>query len=203
MEHAKKRKIAMKKEIIALVAALAIAGFSALTAQNHNPKLPPVGKDPSLTNYSTNQTGFWAAAQLSGAYSAFLGKHNTPAVELDAVGGYRFSQWLRVGVGIGARYYIENSKLRSNKVKWAMPLYVNARGNFMDDTYRTVVPYWSFDLGGTVRDSYMIRPTLGLRIGQARSAFLVGVTYTAQRMKYVVGDNRTVSMVGLTLGYEY
>lgn len=192
----------MKTKIITLLASVFV-GVASMSAQSHNPKLPPVGTDPSLSDYSVSGTGFWAAAQLSGAYSAFLGKHNTPITELDAVVGYRFNQWLRVGVGIGARYYIENSRLRDNSVKWSMPLYLNVRGNILDDTYRTVVPYYSVDLGGAVRDGFMARPTIGLRIGQPRSSFLVGVTYTAQKLRYVTGSNRFVSFVGLTLGYEY
>ena len=76
-------------------------------------------------------------------------------------------------------------------------------GNFIDDEFRTVTPYWSMDMGGAIKDGFMWRPTIGIRVGQSRSAFLLGVTYTGQNLKYKTGKDRYVSAVGLTLGYEF
>ncbi len=167
------------------------------------PKMPAVGVDPNLRDMADNDTGFWFSPQLSGGYTLFLSKHCSPWSELDLAGGYRFSQYLKVGIGIGGRYYFDNSKLRKSDIGWSFPIYATVRGNFIPETYRTVVPYYSCDLGGAIRDGFMWRPTFGIRVGQARSAFLVGISYIGQSLKYWNGDGKYVSSLGLTIGYEY
>ena len=91
--------------------------------------------------------------------------------EIDAVAGYRFNEYVRVGLGLGARYYFDNNKVRSTLSEWAFPIFLNVRGNFIPTRYRDVVPYYSFDIGVTVRDGFMLRPTVGLRVGRERSAW--------------------------------
>ncbi len=167
------------------------------------PKLPAVGTDPDLRDMADSDRGFWFSAQLSGAYTLFLSHHCSPWTELDLAGGYRFSQYLKVGIGVGGRYYIENSKLRDSSIKWSFPIYATVRGNFLPDTYRTVTPYYSVDLGGAIRDGFMWRPTFGIRVGQTRSAFLVGVSYTGQSLRYWTGKDKYVSSLGITVGYEF
>lgn len=165
--------------------------------------LPPVGKDNDLTRYSDNQTGFWMAAQAEAGYSLFLNKANRPYTEINVTGGYRFNEFLRVGVGFGGRYYIDGHRIRHDRHDWSIPLFFNVRGNIIPGGYRDVVPYYSVDLGGAIRDGFLWRPTIGIRVGQPRSAFLAGLTYTGQTLKYVNGKNRYASFLGITLGYEY
>lgn len=77
--------------------------------------------------------------------------------------------------------------------------------------YRNVTPYYSVDCGATLRDGFLIRPAVGLRIGRERSAFLVGIGYTGQNLKTTRCDadeaigsgRRFVSFVNLHLGYEF
>lgn len=167
------------------------------------PVQPAVKEDRAIRDMTDNDTGFWMSAQVNGSYSVFISDKCTPWTELDVAGGYRFNQYLKVGVGFGGRYYFENDRLRNNNVKWSFPVFATVRGNFIPDDYRTVTPYYSFDIGGAIRDGFMWRPTVGLRIGQSRSAFLVGITYTGQSLKYKTGKDRYISGVGLTLGYEF
>lgn len=167
------------------------------------PVQPAVKEDRAIRNMTDTDTGFWMSAQVNGSYSVFISDKCTPWTELDVVGGYRFNQYLKVGVGFGGRYYFENDRLRSNNVKWSFPVFATVRGNFIPDDYRSVTPYYSLDLGAAIRDGFMWRPTVGLRIGQSRSAFLVGITYTGQSLKYKTGKDRYISGVGLTLGYEF
>lgn len=169
----------------------------------NKPSEPSVSRDRAIEDMNDNDTGFWFSTQLNGSYALFLSERCTPWSELNAIGGYRFSQYLKVGVGFGARYYIDNSRLRSSGIKWSFPIFATVRGNIIPDEYRSVVPYYSFDLGGVIRDGFMWRPTFGLRIGQSRSAFLVGITYTGQTLRYETGKNRYVSGLGLTIGYEF
>lgn len=196
-----------------LIAALVMAGFT-LTAsaqENQVTRLPEV-KGTSLQHvYSEDNTGFWMAAEAVGGYSCRLYHSNFALAEIDVTAGYRFNEYLRVGLGFGGRYYFDNAKVRYNSSEWAFPLYANVRGNFMSTEYRTTVPYYSFDLGGTILDGFMMRPTVGLRIGQQRSAFLIGLTYTGQSLKGFSYNefggrdphNRFVSFISLKLGYEF
>ncbi len=122
--------------------------------------------------------------------------------------GYRFNEYVRVGLGLGARYYFDNNKVRSTLSEWAFPIFLNIRGNFIPTRYRDVVPYYSFDIGGTVRDGFMLRPTVGLRVGLERSAFLVGLGYVGQDLSTYSRDNlrktrRFVNFITLKLGYEF
>lgn len=191
----------MKKLIMALaVAAVSVVGAQ---AQSHSPKLPPVGKDQRLTDYADNGAGFWCAVQLGGYASTIMSHRNVPVAELDLVGGYRFNQWFRAGLGLGGRHYFMNSDLRYKSERWSLPLYANFRGNFIDDTYRDVVPYYSFDIGAAIGDGFMFRPAIGIRVGQPRSAFTLGLNYMGQSLRYKTGKDRFVSFVGLTVGYEY
>lgn len=193
------------KKICFLLAALLTSISSVICAQDHNPSgvtLPPVEKDQDLTDYTKNDTGFWISGQLLGAYSLRTHHTNRPLTELNVTGGYRFNEYLRVGIGFGARTYFGNDALRERSSSWAFPLFANVRGNIIPTGYRNVVPYYSLDLGGVIQDGFMWRPTIGIRVGQPRSAFLLGLTYIGQCGKFV--DNcKYSSFLGLTLGYEY
>lgn len=175
---------------------------------------PKTDGSSTYHDYPTYQTGFWGAIEATGGYSCRLGGRNIPMTEIDISGGYRFNEFLRVGVGIGSRYYINSDKLRYSSKDWAFPIYANIRGNFIPTEYRNVVPYYSFDIGGVVHDGFMIRPTLGIRVGQERSAFLLGISYIGQNIRSydnVVSDqgitktrkNRFTSFVALRVGYEF
>lgn len=154
-------------------------------------------------DYATYDRGFWMAGEFRPAYTLNVSSSNSPVIELDVVGGYRFNEFVRVGVGFGGRYYIKSENIRNGNISWSFPIYTNIRGNFIPTGYRDVVPYYSIDLGGTIRDGFMWRPTVGLRIGQKRSAFLLGLTYTGQSLINNYLERRYCSMLGLTLGYEY
>ena len=102
------------------------------------------------------------------------------------------SDYVRVGVGIGGRYYGGNHDFRANSGEFSVPIYANVRGNFIPTEYRKVVPYYSFDLGGALRDGVFLRPTIGLRIGEPRAAFLIGISYLGQSTKMWKDDPNKV-----------
>lgn len=181
-------------------------------AYGKEPIVPKKGKKANTYNdYSTYETGFWWSTELQGGYSCNLEDANVGMVELDAIGGYRFNQYAKIGVGFGARYYFNNDKVRYSSVEWAFPLYLNVRGNFIPEEYRTVVPYYSVDLGTTFRDGVFFRPTIGIRVGSQRSAFLLGLSYMGQQLKcFTLGENdlraekkKFTSFVVLKVGYEF
>lgn len=196
------------KHFIAGVMA-AVCSVAASAQINQVNRLPEVGSTESTQkDYTENQTGFWMAAEASAAYSCRLFNSNFGYTELDVVLGYRFNEYIRVGVGFGGRCYFDNNKVRTSASEWAFPLFANFRGNFMPTQYRSVVPYYSLDIGGTARDGFLIRPTVGLRVGRERSAFLVGLGYVGQDLTTYSRDSfrdtrKFVSFITLKLGYEF
>jgi len=200
----------VRKIFIAAVVMTMCCGMAG-AQENQVNRLPGVSHVSSNKSYDENNTGLWVAAEMQGAYSCRLFNSNFGFGEGDVTVGYRFNEFLRVGVGVGARCYFDNDKVRYDDMKWAFPLYGNVRGNFIPAENRNVTPYYSVDCGGTIRDGFMIRPTIGLRIGRDRSAFLVGLGYTGQDLKSFevkeeagkVSKRKFVSFVHLRIGYEF
>ena len=128
---------------------------------------------------------------------------------MDFVGGYRVNEFFRIGAGFGPRYYFGPERARLNVARWGMPLYLNIRGNFIPSEYRDCVPYYSIDCGTSFPDGIMFRPTIGVRIGEPRSAFLLGVSYTGQQLKNADLDkdgklkHKFTSFLSIKIGYEF
>lgn len=55
-----------------------------------------------VKDYVEYDRGFFMSGELSGAWSLNSGRDNLGLVELDATAGYRFSDFFRAGIGIGA-----------------------------------------------------------------------------------------------------
>ena len=173
------------------------------------------------TYFFKKDNGFWFSAEAIGGYSANVSDDmiNTPFAEIDLYVGYRINEFVRVGLGMGPRYYFmpKDGKeiLRRRESNWSMPIMLNLRGNFIPQDYRTVVPYYSLDIGGAVTDGFMLRPTIGIRCGERRSAFLLGISYMLQNMRgwgikydengvgYRAKVDHATSFFALRLGYEF
>lgn len=159
----------------------------------------------TYSEYYQYEKGFWFGFDLYGGISTNIGGSNGGLTELDFTAGYRFNEYVRVGAGIGARYYINNGNIRGRSVEWSFPIYANVRGNILPAYERRVVPYYSFSVGGALRDGVLVRPTIGARFGDfKRSAFLLGLSYVGQSLKRP-DDNgdKFQSFVALSVGYEF
>lgn len=192
---------------IAAAMGAAILSLSAYAQENEVNRIPQIGTDTSQERYSTYESSVWFAVEATAGYSCHFTGHNMGIGEADITVGYRFNQYFKPGIGIGARYYIDPGYLRTNSVRWGFPLYAAVRGNIIDGTYRSVVPYYEVALGGTIRDGFMVRPSLGLHIGDPRRAFTIALSYLGQDVtvckeagkKYTKFNN----FVALRLGYEF
>ncbi|MDE7148650.1 MAG: hypothetical protein K2O20_09760 [Duncaniella sp.] len=195
----------MKKILTFIAAMLVSIGVSA--QENQVKRIPGKGYDPNQQQYSQFERSVWFSAEVLGGVSCHLRGHNMGLAEVDFTVGYRFSQYLKVGVGIGPRYYIDQGPLRRSDIKWGMPLFATVRGNLIPGLYRTVVPYWGIEAGASVRDGAFFRPTLGLRIGEPRNAFTIGISYMGQDIAtYNSRLEKTckyTSFACLRLGYEF
>lgn len=196
----------MRKFILAS-ALIILTAIGMFAQENQVKRIPGVGYDPNQQQYTTFGRGVWFATEITGGISCHHTGHNLGFGEANVTVGYRFSQYLKLGIGVGARYYIDQSYRRHSSIKWGMPLFVAVRGNLMPGLYRTVVPYYMCEVGGSIRDGYMLRPGLGIRIGEMRQAFTIGINYMGQQLRPIDGDGKISSkysnFVALRLGYEF
>lgn len=215
----------VKKTLLSLfVIAFAMPGYSQYYGyglpREDNRDIEKIEKTQRECKYTQYDRGFWFSVEALCGYSANVSSKvdNTPFAEVDAYAGYRFNEYVRVGLGLGGRHYFtpKDCIIRRNDSKWAMPIMLNVRGNFIPQHYRTVVPYYSLDVGGSVSDGFMLRPTIGVRFGERRSAFLLGVSYMLQNLSGWNPDwnlssppevnpkaDHVTSFFALRLGYEF
>ena len=77
----------------------------------------------------------------------------------------------------------------------------------MPGLYRRTVPYDGVEVGGSIKDGFMIRPSVGVRIGEPRQAFTLALSYMGQDIKSYSESReksyRYTSFVCLRLGYEF
>lgn len=192
------------KSIARLFTILAFAGFSSTSlAQYRDVKLPEKPKASRFSDLNRRDTGFWVSADVEGGASTMVNRTNMQFAGLAVSGGYRFSEYIRVGVGFGGRYYVHNADYRKSHSDFGMPIFVNARGNFMSAYDRQNVPFWSVNLGGIVNDGVYFSPTVGYSFGGTRNTFQIGVTYNLIEFKNYMDKSKTYSYMGLKLGYEF
>lgn len=171
--------------------------------------------------YDHKTTGLYWVAEFSGAYSIGKGfhpdskDHNFSFIELDAIGGWKFTERFGVGLGLGVRKYFRTDKMFAHS--WGMPIFVDLRGNLNSYTNHKLVPIWIVDLGWTIPDGFMFRPQFGLKFGQPYQ-FIATIGYVGQFMRryeyqklangdevnHILGMKRGyTSAIMLKIGYEF
>lgn len=166
--------------------------------------LPNEARDTNYREFSLENSGFWCAIEGTASSSIVFNHKNAQRAMGCFVCGYRLNEYLRLGLGVGINNYFNgNSSLRGDKVAFTGPIYVDIRGQFVSQYTREIVPYWSLDLGTNIGDGFYLSPTIGMRIGQRRSAFLLGLNYSVGEIKSLPIYPSTISFVGLKLGYEF
>lgn len=79
---------------------------------------PETPKRAKYVDYETKDNGWWCAVELMGGGSVDVNYNpNFYNIGFSFINGYRFNQWIRIGVGVGFRYYIttNNSYYHENK----------------------------------------------------------------------------------------
>lgn len=161
---------------------------------------------PVRTEYkdlNSQDNGFWCAVDVDGGSSLMYGKTNLQYANLLFTGGYRINEYLRIGVGLGLRTYVNNNEVRKSDSPLALPLFVNARGNILSAHDREAVPFWSVNAGGVVGDGLLFNPTLGYSFGGLRHNFLVGLSYTLSTFTDNAQHKCTYNYLGVKVGYEF
>jgi len=169
-----------------------------------NIRLPERPNRPAYIDHSEKDDGFWCALEGNVGSSIVFNHDNTVRAGLSFIGGYMVNEYLKLGLGIGGNCYTTNNDvIRDTSIEWTMPLYFDARGNIVTQETRNFVPYWSVDIGGAIRDGFFFSPTIGMRIGQKRDSWLLGLSYTVQQIDAIANYPETISIVSLKLGYEF
>ena len=180
-------------------------------------RLPDRPNRPAYVDHSELDNGFWCAVEANGGTSILFkdGVDDAQRAGLSVVGGYMINEFLKLGLGIGGNCYVNNNdQLRSTSIKWTMPVYIDLRGNMLSQESRNFVPYWSMDIGGAIRDGFFLSPTIGMKFGEKRDSWLLGLSYSVQQIKNWADKNKKDSPHGLTtpeltsfvsikLGYEF
>lgn len=173
-------------------------------AQDRIIKMPEAPKQSKYTEFSLKEKGYWWSADVAVGPALAFREKTLLTTGVNFVNGYRFDDFLRVGIGIGAQYHaLHNNDIRDTDIKWTMPIFLNARGNFVSQGVREIVPFWSVDLGGVIRDGFMFTPSIGARIGAQRSAFLISLGYSLRTIDAKEDHAKTRNYIVLKLGYEF
>ena len=198
----------MMKKIAIVCLLLAIVGQ--VTAQIRLPERP---NRPAFVDETMLEQGFWFAVETYAATGVVPNYTNAQRVDGQVTFGYMVNEFLKLGVGVGANcYFNKNDEVRNTSNKWTIPVYFDMRGTLITQEVRTLVPYWSFDIGYAAYDGFFFQPTIGLRLGERRGSWLFGVSYIFQQLDnrrhfdghYEVNDfPKTGSFLALKLGYEF
>lgn len=176
------------KKILIIVTALLGFVASGLAQHNQNITLPEKPKRAKYVDYTVKQTGWWCVAQIGGGYATNTGKFFG---QFDFVNGYRFSEFLKVGVGISPRIGLKT-----------IPIYAQARGNFISQEDTMFAFFWNADLGYAINGGIYASPSVGLRYGGIRHNVLFSFYYALEGQKPETSD-QPMHVVGLRIGYEF
>lgn len=145
---------------------------------------PEASSKAEYTDYANQEKGWYCAVDFSGAASVSRSIPVMGELELSFTNGYRFNEYLKVGVGVGIRSYLgaNSTEQRDSKLdgNWVIPLFANVRGDFLPQGQRMFTPYWSFDTGYTFGDGFFFTPTLGVKFGGVRNSVVLGISYMGQ-----------------------
>lgn len=178
-------------------------GTMSLYAQYRDVRLPEKPKLPGYKDYSTEQSGFWYALEAEGGSSIMADCTNMQYAAATVSGGYRISEFLRVGAGLGTKFYFNKGWVRGTDNKFGVPIFANVRGNFISAYDRDGVPFWSLNIGGITKEGFFASPTIGYSFGGLRNNFLIGISYTITNFTDYREKNMAYSYFGLKIGYEF
>ncbi len=166
-------------------------------------RLPEKPKRAGHIDYSIKESGYWIAAQANADF-ATNGKNHSAAFQFDLIQGYRFSEFLKVGIGVSPRFYTNavSDFCGKNGRPFSVPIYADVRGNITPQADAMFAFCWSADLGYAINEGIYVSPGIGMRFGDIRHNFLAGISYAFQQHN-VASKNSFIHIIGLRLGYEF
>lgn len=186
------------KRLVPILSFLLLAGV--LRAQDVRlPEQP----DNRYVYYSGLESGWWMAVE-PGFTVGSVNSSTLLTARASLVTGYRFSQYLRVGVGVAPAFCFAHEAIDNGTL--LMPVFAHLRGNFIEDQTRMFSPFWGFDAGYGIGDGLYLSPAIGLRAGLHRHSFVFSLGYMFQQLdgslpKGMKSDDYHAFL--LKLGYEF
>lgn len=191
---------------IVIVILLTFTSIVSSFSQNRTITLPDRPKRGQYVDYSIKDSGWWCAAQLNGGVASTTDAHYSAVYQVDFVNGYRFSEFLKVGIGVSPRLYGGGNgfPLREDgrSIVYSLPIYVDLRGNIISQADTMFAPYWNVDLGYSINEGIYLSPCVGMKFGGIRHNFIVGISYGLQGHK-TESYNKPIHLLGLKAGYEF
>lgn len=164
----------------------------------------------TLINAQTKpDNGWWCAAEVHTAGFWYPPKVSNGVVGLSFTNGYRFSEYIRIGVGFGIlasqEYgdYVNQSPYKRQAA--SLPLFLNARGSIMSQESRKCVPYWNADVGyAFLKDLFFFDAGIGMRVGGRRHSFVLSANYFGQTVeKHYQKEAKFSNGILFKIGYEF
>lgn len=187
-----------------LMSTILVVALSPTISAQDDVRLPEKPDRPQYVDYSEQERGFWCAVEVDAGSSVDIHEKNMQVAGGSFIGGYRFNEYIRVGLGLGGRCYVNNNDARRSETSlFTLPIFANARGNFVSQNSRDIVPYWSFSIGGIVWDGFFFSPTVGLRFGEQRDSWLLGLSYSFNTIKAYPDTKKEANFLMLKIGYEF
>jgi hypothetical protein len=173
-----------------------IGCFATIFSQTAQKEVPP-------------DNGWWCAAEFNGG-AFWYAPHVENFVEgFTFTNGYRFSEYIRLGIGFGVRAtqddYDYVSKFPYKLQAATLPLFLNARGNMMSMQSRKCVPFWNVDVGfAFLKNLFFLDAGAGMRVGKQRHSFVLSVNYFGQMVdRHYRQQSNFSNGIMVKLGYEF
>lgn len=183
---------------------LSLSLLVALPIAAQDIRLPERPNRPSAyRDYEGERTGYWSAVEALAGSTVMFKRHNMPFTGAMWTNGYRLGEYLRLGLGLGFKYYVNNDRVHASSIPWTFPIALDVRGNILSAEAREAVPFWSVDVGGEVRGGFYLHPAVGYRFGQPRSSFVLSLGYQLMQADTHRKKNDNLNAVVLKLGYEF
>lgn len=184
----------MKRASVILLALLFLC-VPAL-AQDREITLPEKPNTVKYVDYSLKNTGYWFSVMPSAGYASCEDTISWVG-QIDFLNGYRFSEYLKVGVGVSPRYYISKDVPQ----QFTVPVFAVVQGNMMSQYYSMFSPWWNVQAGYSIKEGPMASAGIGIKTGGIRSNFVMALNFTVQSRNYL--DCPTMCIYSLKIGYEF
>ncbi|MBP5650585.1 MAG: hypothetical protein J6X01_05860 [Bacteroidales bacterium] len=158
--------------------------------------------------------GWWCAIEVHAGSVWYKPKTYEGMVGFTLVNGYRFSQFAKLGIGIGFNGVLYDYKYTSQfpykLMIGSLRLILNARGNIIRQDSRRCVPFWNADIGCDVfHELFFFDAGVGVRVGLDkknfnRHAFVLSANYIGRMVdEHYSVESDFSNGIMFKVGYEF
>jgi hypothetical protein len=171
-------------------------------------------KSADDTPWHQRDKGWWCAIEVHAGSVWYKPKTYEGMVGFTLVNGYRFSQFAKLGIGIGFNGVLYDYKYTSQfpykLMIGSLRLILNARGNIIHQDSRRCVPFWNADVGCDVfHELFFFDAGVGVRVGLDkknfnRHAFVLSANYIGRMVdEHYNVESKFSNGILFKVGYEF